>query len=143
MSRFRRLLGILWWVFPVVLISAGYFVPALQLPVTTSAVPEVMKSDLYFWLLVSIVLCAIWIFAGFLYATDHNTTVAQLKADAFVSILLAVVLSATTAFLAGRNNLVWALVLPTCTAIIGALVTGDRAINNAAQKPIVQHRNIT
>jgi hypothetical protein len=138
-----RWLGIIWWVFPVVLVAGGYFVPALRLPVTTSAIPELMKTDLYFWLLISLVLCAIWIFAGFLHATDFNTTVAALKTDAFVSILVAIVLSATTAFLAGRNSLVWALVLPTLTAIVDALVAGNRAINNAAQKPIVQHKNIS
>jgi len=38
---------------------------------------------------------------------------------------------------------VWALVLPTLTAIVDALVAGNRAINNAAQKPIVQHKNIS
>jgi hypothetical protein len=43
-----RWLGIIWWVFPVVLVAGGYFVPALRLPVTTSAIPEAMKTDLYF-----------------------------------------------------------------------------------------------
>ena len=110
---------------------------------TTSAIPELMKTDLYFWLLISLVLCVVWIFAGFLHATDLNTTVATLKTDAFVSMLVAIVLSATTGFLAGRNSLVWALVLPTLTAIVDAHVAGNRAINNAAQKPIVQHKNIS
>ena len=135
-----RWLGIIWWVIPVVLVAGGYLVPALRLPVTTSAN---LEPDLYFWLLISLVLCAIWIFAGFLHATDRNTTVAALKTDAFVSLLIAIGLSATAGFLAGRNNLVWALVLPTLTAIVDALVAGNRAINNAAQKPIVQHKNIS
>ncbi len=139
MSTAWRWLGIIWWVFPVVLVAGGYLVPALRLPVATSAN---LEPDLYFWLLISLVLCAIWIFAGFLHATDRNTTVTALKTDAFVSLLIAIGLSATAGFLAGRNSLVWALVLPTLTAIIDALVAGNRAINNAAQKPIVQHKNI-
>ena len=139
MSTAWRWLGVIWWVFPVVLVAGGYLVPALRLPVATSAN---LEPDLYFWLLISLVLCAIWIFAGFLHATDRNTTVTALKTDAFVSLLIAIGLSATVGFLAGRNSLVWALVLPTLTAIIDALVAGNRAINNAAQKPIVQHKNI-
>ena len=78
-----------------------------------------------------------------MHATDRNTTVAALKTDAFVSLLIAIGLSATAGFLAGRDNLVWALVLPTLTAILDAVVAGNRAINNAAQKPIVQHKNIS
>ena len=32
-----RWLGIIWWVFPIVLVAGGYLVPALRLPVTSSA----------------------------------------------------------------------------------------------------------
>ena len=139
----QRWLGILWWIFPVVLVAGGYLVPVLRIPVTTSAIPDVMKTDLYFWLLVSMALCGIWIVAAFFHASNLGTSVAALKTHVFVSILLSVGLSATSAFLAAQNNLVWALVLPTGAAIVDALVTGNRAINNAAQKPIVHHKSIS
>ena len=117
-------------------------VPSLRMPATILASPDPTKADLYFWLLISLVLCGVWILASFFHTSDHNTSVDALKADALVSTMLSVGLSATAAFLAAKNNLAWALVLPTATAIIDALVTADRAINNAAQKPIVHQRNI-
>jgi hypothetical protein len=138
----QRWLGLLWWIFPVVLFAGGLLVPSLRLPVAASEIPDATRSDLYFWLLVSLVLCGIWVLAAFFQASNHTTSITALKAHIFVSILLSIVLAATSGFLIGHNNLVWALVLPTGASIIEALVTADRAINNAAQRPIVHHKKL-
>jgi hypothetical protein len=36
------------------------------------------------------------------------------------------------------GSLTWGFVVPWVASILDAIITGDRAINNAAQKPLIQ-----
>lgn len=127
--------GRFWWVFPLLLVCGGYLVPALK-----AGVMEPKSDNLYLALLIESVLCGGWLISAMFHASNGNTAVSELKMDNFVSNCLAIGLTAWTAYSAAKGQLLWLFVLPTITAVIDSFVTGDRAINNAAMKPLVQQQ---
>ena len=123
-----------WLVFPVVLLGAMFFVPALQVPVGTF--PPEFASALP-WALLTMTLAAfVWLIIDFFVISNLNTSVGSLRVNTFVSVALALGLS----FYAGFKwpGLTWGYIVPWIASLVDAFITGDRAINNAAQKPLIQ-----
>lgn len=129
------LMGRFWWLFPLALVAGGYAVPDLRANVA-GAMPE----RLFTWLFGELVLCGVWLVAAFFHASSGNTAVSELKLDNLVSSALALVLAMTSSYMFAKGQLSWLFVLPTVTAVVDCFVTGDRAINNAAMKPLVQQQ---
>ncbi len=78
----------------------------------------------------------VWLLIDFFVISNLNTSVGSLRLNTFVSIGLALALS----FYAGFKwpELTWGYLVPWIASLVDAFVTGDRAINNAAQKPLIQ-----
>lgn len=138
LSGLLSIAGKIWWMFPLLVVGVSYAVPDLRAVVSTGAPPE----RLFMWLFAQVILCGVWLVAAFFHVSSSNTTVGALKGDSFVSTTLAIFLTAGTVWCLAKGYLQWALIIPTVTAILDAYITGDRAINNAAQKPIVQQQNV-
>jgi hypothetical protein len=123
-----------WLVFPVILLCAIYFVPALQARVGTFPVEH--ASDLP-WALLGMTLAAfVWLIVDFFVISNLNTSVSALRINTFASIALALGLSFYAGF--AWHALTWGYIVPWIASLADAFITGDRAINNAAQKPLIQ-----
>ena len=127
-----------WYVFPVVLLAAAYFIPALQVPVLTDF--SQLPGDLGWALLGMTVAAVIWLIGDFFVVSNLNTSVGSLRLNTWVSILLALALSIYAGWSLSAAGLAWGYVIPWVASIIDAFITADRAINNAAQKPLIQTR---
>ena len=125
-----------WLVFPVLLLAAAYFVPALQVPVGTF--PPESSAELPWALLAMTVAAMIWLIGDFFVVSNLNTSVSSLRLNAAASIALALGLSVYGGW--AWPDLPWGYVIPWIASVVDAFITGDRAINNAAQKPLIQTR---
>lgn len=133
---FLRLFEGAWFVFPLLLLAATYFVPALRAPVWIWPVPAEMAGQLPWALLIMTLAAVAWLIIDFFVISSLGTPVASLRLNTLASVALALALC----FYAGFNweNLSWGYVVPLVASILDAIITGDRAINNAAQKPLIQ-----
>ncbi len=151
MSPIKWFFRQIWWSFPLVLWGVGSFLPPLQLPVFAvqalslggfsfpSLAPVSSGATVFLLsaLLVSVILAAIWNFSEFFAVSDQFEPVNSLRINSAVSILVAFVLVGSAGFLLASYSLPWAIVVPCVSSMLDAFMTVDRAINNAAQKPIV------
>ena len=134
----RHWLGRLWWVAPAIVLAGGELVPELRSSVSTGF----SAPHLPWWLLGEFVLCVAWFVMGFVHVTSSTTSVAALKADAAISNTVQLGFVILASYQATKGHLQWGIVIPALTTIADVYITGDRAINNAAQKPIVQQQNV-
>jgi hypothetical protein len=133
----RSLMGKVWWFFPIFMVGGGYFIPSLRLSVTTWPIPA-EHPNLPWWVLAAVLVGVLWVFSGFFHASNLDTPVKALKADAFMSTTIFGILTAACAFTFDRGQLSWILVIAWFASMADVYITGDRAINNAAQKPLMQ-----
>jgi hypothetical protein len=125
-----------WFIFPLFLIAASFLVPALQAPVRIWPVAAEHASNLPWALLIMTLAAVIWLIIDFLVISSLGTPVSSLRLNTLASVILALGIT----FYAGMNwgSLTWGFVVPWVASILDAIITGDRAINNAAQKPLIQ-----
>jgi hypothetical protein len=131
----RNWFGKFWWVAPAALLLLNLFQPDLGRSVKDGVTP-----NLPWWLLAEFVACAIWFGAGFFHVTNGDTPVSALRADAAISNTVQLGLVVLAIYQLSNGSLQWGVILPTLTTIADVYMTADRAINNAAYKPIVQQQ---
>lgn len=129
-----RVLEAGWLIFPIFLLAAIYFVPALRVPLLTF--PPEYASQLPWALLGMTVAAVVWLVVDFFVVADRNTSVGSLRLNTAVSIALALALSIYGGY--AWSGLPWGYLIPWIASILDAFITADRAINNAAQKPLIQ-----
>ncbi len=124
-----------WFIFPLLLLAATFFVPALQAPIWIWPVPAEIAAQLPWSLLAMTLAAVVWLIVDFLVISNLGTPVGSLRLNTLASVALALALT----FYAGWSwsTLSWGYVVPWVASILDAIITGDRAINNAAQKPLI------
>jgi hypothetical protein len=137
MRRALGLIGLLRWFVPILMLAFGRFVPALQEPVAWPIVNSVYPP-----LMVELIISLIWIVAEITTVTNRDTPVRTLQLDDALSLTLAVVLSFFAAWQIAKGTLQWWYVVPWAVCLVDAYLSGYFAINNAAQKPLVQQQRL-
>jgi hypothetical protein len=134
LQNFFRIVGRLRWLFPIVLLAAGYNTPALRVPVSWPG-----TNALWAALFISLGVMAVWLVAEIVTVVHRNTGSRQLQIDAFVSFAVALAIT----YFAGRQGvgLEWFVVIPWTGAVLDGLLSGYLGINNAAQKPFAPHES--
>jgi hypothetical protein len=143
-GRKTAILGI--WVFPYVLAACAYFAgvfyePALVL--RTSVLTWPIPQAVYGWLLLMVLVSALWLVGEFFSVTGRETVVSALQWDAVVSALTAIVFTGWGGWFIGTETLEWWFIVPWVAAIVDALTAAWLSINNAAQKPFMGSRGTT
>jgi len=125
---FWRILGVIRPLVPLIMLGIGYLIPVLRAPV------GMPTSNLLWGLLFgSLVIVVIWLGSEIVTITDRNTPASYLQWDDFISLIVAL---AITSFV--RANWEWWFFFPWVGAVVDSILSGFLAINNAAQKPLVQ-----
>src|SRR3989338_6503735 len=125
---FWRILGVIRPLVPLIMLGIGYLIPVLRAPV------GMPTSNLLWGLLFgSLVIVVIWLGSEIVTITDRNTPASYLQWDDFISLIVAL---AITSFV--RANWEWWFFFPCVRAVVDSILSGFLAINNAAQKPLVQ-----
>jgi hypothetical protein len=139
MKKALGLIGLLRWIFPIFMLAGGRLVPGLQLPVTlTWPMPE----PVYPPLLVELIIGLVWIVSEITTVTNRDTPVRTLQLDDGMSLTLAIVLTFFGAWQIARGSLQWWFIVPWIVTLVDAYLSGYFAINNAAQKPLVQQQRL-
>lgn len=128
-----RIIGTVRPVFPLVMLGVGAFIPVLQVPV---AMPT--TNGLWLALAITAGFMAVWIGAEVYTVVDRKTGVTHLQWDDFISLVMAVTLTEWHGRLVAANELQWWFVLPWVGVLVDAVLSGTLAINNAAQKPLIE-----
>ncbi len=134
--RMRRAIGFLSWIFPIIIMGASYLMfPAMRAPATLpwNALPEVFMG-LFFALLFVV----IWFIVEMYYAANRETSVSQLQWDGIVSTIFGHVFTAFGAAMLMLQILPWWYLLPWVGVIMDSIFSSYFAVNNAAQKPLIQ-----
>lgn len=124
-----------WLIFPLLLLAATFFVPALQAPLWVWPVPTEYASQLPWGLLAMTLAAVVWLIVDFLVISNLGTPVGSLRLNTLASLALALALTFYAGF--AWSDLSWGYIVPWVASILDAIITGDRAINNAAQKPLI------
>lgn len=137
----RRAFGQIWWVFPLLLLALGFLVPVLHRKVF-ALVPYDEMVVLLVAIVVEILLAGAWLLSEFFAVSDQLTSVRRLRVNNAVSTSIGLVLSVVGGGLIADGTLMWGFVVPWAAALIDTYVSGDRGINNAAQKPLVHEQKV-
>ena len=133
-NGFGRIFQVSWgWLFPVFMAIAGFFIPSLGLSFMTWP----WTIGLAVSILVSILIAVIWLFYGFTWTSDKNTTSSELQKGTSISIAQVIFLTAVVSYLAAIGHFAWYFAVPLVTAIVDTFITAHLAINNATQKPFI------
>ncbi|MGO9120235.1 MAG: hypothetical protein ACLQPD_21800 [Desulfomonilaceae bacterium] len=138
----RWLIGLIHWLFPVVLLVIGYII-AMFVPAFNTSVFRSATIDPAVWppLFVLIILAIVWLLFDLFWVFSRETTSRSLQVYNTVSVFLAIVFSVGLGCLINsQTGITWWFVVPFCTAAIDAFTTGWAAINNATQKPFMTER---
>lgn len=140
-GRKTAILGL--WMFPYLLAALAYFggvfyEPAaiLREPVFVWPIPQAV----YGWLLLMVLLSAVWLVGEFFSVTSRETVVAALQWDAVVSSFTAILFTGWAGWFIGTNTLEWWFIVPWGASVIDALTAAWLSINNAAQKPFLSKK---
>jgi hypothetical protein len=134
--RMRKRLSLVAWLFPLAVMGLGALFAPLRTEIR-SALPSAYVSPV---LLLQVILLGAWLLAEFRYAASRETTIGGLQADAFRSILLALLLTFGAGWLLATSNCPWFYAAPAIAAVLDAFLTANQGLNNAAQKPFVPPR---
>lgn len=137
MRKAFALVGLLRWLFPLLMLGVGRFLDGLQLPVAWP-----IQDPVYPPLLVELLIGLVWIIAEITTVTNRDTPVRTLQWDDMLSLTMAIVLTFFGAWQIAKGTLQWWFVLPWLVTIVDAYLSGYFAINNAAQKPLVQQQRL-
>ena len=135
MKSALNIIGLLRWIIPIMMLVVGRFVPPLQLPVAWP-----LPSSVYPALMIEMVIGLLWILSEITTVTNRDTPVHTLQRDAALSLTLAVVITFIGAWYMAQSALQWWLLVPWFVTLLDAYLSGYYAINNAAQKPLIQQQ---
>ncbi len=127
-QRIWRRIGILRPMLPFLMLGIGWLIPAMRVPV---GMPQ--TNTLWVLIFASFLIVVVWLIAEMTMLADRNTTVGRLQADNIISFAVAL---GITYFLQG--NWEWWIVIPWIGCVADGFLSGWLAINNAAQKPLMQ-----
>ena len=140
-GRKTAILGL--WMFPYLLAAGAYFgglvyEPAkiLREQVLVWPIPQAV----YGWLLLLVLLSAVWLVGEFFSVTSRETVVAALQWDAVISSLTAILFTGWAGWFIGTDTLEWWFIVPWGASVVDALTAAWLSINNAAQKPFLSKR---
>jgi hypothetical protein len=131
------------WLFPYLLAASAYglsFTVESAKSLRTPVFAWHIAPEVYGWLLLLVLLSAIWLIVEFVSVTNRETVVVALQTDAVVSSLTAMVLTGLAGYYIGTTGLEWWLMVPWVTSILDAVISAWLGINNAAQKPFLSPR---
>ena len=120
--------------FPVLILGLGMFFPGLR---ETPSVAGIQTIPVLLPLFVQFVVGAVWVGFEYRFAANHETPTQALRRDAFVSHFMGYVLGGLVVWSFVGGWLVWAFIVPAIVTIADGFLTGDQAISNAAQKPLM------
>lgn len=140
-GRKTAILGL--WMFPYLLAAVAYFggvvyEPAMVLREQVLVWP--IPQAVYGWLLLLVLLSAVWLVGEFFSVTSRETVVAALQWDAVISSLTAIIFTGWAGWFIGTDTLEWWFIVPWGASVIDALTAAWLSINNAAQKPFLSKR---
>ncbi len=137
--RMRAAIGFVSWIFPLIIMGASYlFFPAMREPVT---LPWNAASDVFVGLFFALAFTAVWFVVEMYYAANRETSVRQLQWDGFVSTLFGHGFTFFGASMLVLQIMPWWYLLPWIGVIADSFGSSYFAINNAAQKPLVQNEH--
>lgn len=135
--RMRAAIGFISWIFPIVIMGVSYLLfPAMRAPLT---LPWNAHPDVYIGLFFSLVFVVVWFVMEMYYAANRETSVRQLQWDGFVSTLFGHCFTFFAAAMLVLQIMPWWYLLPWLGVIADSFGSSYFAINNAAQKPLVQN----
>src|SRR5271165_2444053 len=123
-QAFRARISLIAWLFPVAVMVVGAFFDTLPITMT-------------FGLLVQVLLLGAWLIAENSFASSPDTNVGQLKSDAFLSILLALILSFFGGWLLALGKCPWYYLAPAAATIGDAFMTSKHALNSLYQRRLI------
>jgi len=130
-----RTIGTFRFALPLLMMGVGAMIPTLRVPV---GLPS--NNGLWVALAVSAGVVIIWLGAEIYTVVDRNTPVFHLQWDDFSSLVMAVALTEWHGRLVTSGQLKWWFIIPWVGVLIDAVLSGWLAINNAAQKPLIQQQ---
>lgn len=132
----RMLFSWMSWSLPLlVILAVAVIFPATRKSVTA---PWNITSDVYPGLMVLVLCTTAWVIWELIYASRPDTTVEELKRDSVVSTLLFGGFCCIGSVLMVAGALPWLIAVPWVGSVIDGIFTSIVAINNAAQKPLIQ-----
>lgn len=148
----RRIIGLIYWLFPVVVMLVG-LVFSLFVPAFRNSLSHWPKDD-YFWLLfvIQVLLAATWQVFDLFWCFSRETTSRSLQWNCAVSILLAIVFSIAFGFLLSgpgipwlylAPGIPWGFIVPFALSVLDALASSWASLNNATQKPFMTPKGST
>lgn len=137
--RCRQTLGILSWIIPFVIMFLSWLLFGALSDIVS--LPWNARPEVALGLLFELALTAGWVIFEIYYATSRETTVRQLQVDSVVSTGFALLFTFFGAMMIITQILPWWYLFPWIGAIVDAIGSGVVAINNAAQKPLIQQDN--
>lgn len=123
------------WAMPAIMLLIGWAIPDLRTSVVLNDIPP----EVYKWLVGQMVFGIVWLLWELNYAARRTTAVEFLQWDDAVGRAWAVGLTGWCGALVMRGDLPWWFVVPWIAVLIESFFSGFLTINNAAQKPLLQH----
>ncbi len=135
--RMRAAIGVMSWIVPFIIMAICF---ALFKPLRlTVSWPWNAPSDVFIGLFFELVLVVAWFIVEMYYAANRETSVRQLQVDGVVSTFFGHFLTFFAAMMICLQILPWWYLLPWIGVIADSFGSSYFAINNAAQKPLVQN----
>lgn len=141
-SAWRWFASKLWWSSPILVAAIGFALPEFRYSINETGLRVLIEERnalvLVIANVVSIILLVIWLIVEFVQISNLGVPVRRLRKNSAVSIFVAFSFTALGFYLIALNSLPWALLVPWIGSTVDAFLTADRAINNAAQKPLIE-----
>ena len=138
----RWLLGLVYWLFPLVLLGIGYLVGDF-FPAFRASVFSKWPIDESVWLplVVLIILAITWLLFDLFWVFSRETTSRNLQTNSAVTNIMAIIFSVAFGYLINSEGGVrWWFIVPFAAAVVDVFTTAWAAINNATQKPFMTER---
>lgn len=138
----RWLLGLIYWLFPMVLLGVAYligrFVPAFR----ASVLSKWPIHESVGVILVALIIVAVtWLLFDLFWVFSRETTSRNLQINSAVTNFMAIIFSVVFGYLINSEGGVgWWFIVPFVAAIVNVFTTSWAAINNATQKPFMTER---
>ncbi len=129
--------------FPIFVMLASWAVaPFIGLPGFAGLI-EVSKIGQDPWIFAMLFACGIammvWYWANIRVAQNLHTTINELKSEVSVSIWMAYAVLLAAGWMLGKHgSLYWWFIVPALVQMLDGIGTAVTALNNAAQKPLIQ-----
>jgi len=132
-------------IMPILLTGAGFLWGFFKSPDFLGMVDFVdFKQSIYFPLLISIIVAAVWIVYEYRHVNHRLTNSKEIEFNAVWSVFVAYVYIAVCFWLWGHyGSFYWFLFVPLCMSTLDGIASVLAGIDNAAQKPFLGGRDGT